>query len=247
MKVELLSRRGDEALTLLIKGAKVGFVNALRRAITAEVPVFAVDEVQFYENTSSIWDEYIAHRIGLVPLKAEWGTYNEDSEARFYLEVEGPATVYSKDLQPQTPGVSVADEEIPIVMLREGQRLRLEAIARVGTAVEHAKWQAGIASYRPVVRIDVKDPEKLKELIPELDPKEIEAQNERPEGVDSKVYNLIDDLIVDHPEVAEIRKKDDAFIFRVESYWNMPVDDLVDAAVETLVKRLEEFARKVGE
>jgi len=244
MKVEVLERKGD-SLTFLLKGAPLAFANALRRAIISEVPVFAIEDVYFYENNTSIWDEYIAHRLGLIPLRAEWGTYNENSEARFYLDKQGPGTVYSGDLQPQTPGVEVVDPEIPIVMLREDQSLRLEAVARVGNAKEHAKWQAGLASFRPVVRIEIKDEKKFRELLPDVDPEEVRKQNERPQGVDSSVYNLVDEILEDHPDVAEVKKKDDVFLFYVESYGNMPVETLLQAAVSELLRRLEEFMMKV--
>lgn len=246
MKLEILEK-GDDSLRFLLKGVSLPFANALRRAIISEVPVFAIEDVYFYENTSPMWDEYIAHRLGLVPLKAEWGTYNDESEARFLLDKEGPATVYSGDLTPETPGVEIVDPEIPIVHLTEGQRLRLEAVAKVGTARDHAKWQAGLASFRPVVRIDVKDKDAVKSVFPDFDFKALERENESPEGVSDALYNLIDEVLEKHPDAAEVRKKDDVFIFYVESYGNMPVDTLVKAAAQSLVRRLEEFYEKVGE
>ncbi len=244
MKVEILEKKGD-SVRFLLKGVPLAFANALRRAIISEVPVFAIEDVYFYENNTSIWDEYIAHRLGLIPLKAEWGTYDENSEAKFYLDKQGPGTVYSGDLQPETPGVEVVDPEIPIVMLRENQSIRLEAVAKVGTAKVHAKWQAGLASFRPVVRIEIKDEKKFRELLPEIDPKTVAEQNERSEGVDSAIYNLVDEVLEDHPDVAEVKKKDDVFIFYVESYGNMPVDTLAQAAVSELLRRLEEILIKV--
>ena len=45
--------------------------NALRRIIISEVPTMAIEMVQVAENTSCLNDEFIAHRIGLVPLYSE--------------------------------------------------------------------------------------------------------------------------------------------------------------------------------
>lgn len=42
--------------------------NSLRRIIISEIPTMAFDLVEVKENTSALHDEFIAHRIGLLPL-----------------------------------------------------------------------------------------------------------------------------------------------------------------------------------
>jgi DNA-directed RNA polymerase II subunit RPB3 len=47
------------------------FANALRRVMIAEVPTMAFEDLEFLQNTSTLPDEFIAHRIGLCPLVSE--------------------------------------------------------------------------------------------------------------------------------------------------------------------------------
>ena len=66
----------------------------------------------------------------------------------FILKNEGPGTVYTGDLQPMDPEIIPAFPTIPLAKMVEGQGIELEAWATVGTAKEHAKWQAGHAYYK---------------------------------------------------------------------------------------------------
>ena len=54
-----------------LRNTELSIANALRRIIISEVPTMAIDLVQVQENTSVLNDEFIAHRIGLVPLVSE--------------------------------------------------------------------------------------------------------------------------------------------------------------------------------
>jgi DNA-directed RNA polymerase subunit D len=145
MKLEI-GFENDEKLKFTLKGAGVGFSNMLRRFAIGQVPTYAVSNVTMYENTSSIFSEYIAHRVGLVPLKsAHIGKKGED--VMLTLEATGPCTVMSKELKSGHEKVKISNPGIPIVLLTEDQNLRLEAKATLGTGREHARHQPGIVSY----------------------------------------------------------------------------------------------------
>ena len=45
--------------------------NALRRIMIAEIPTMAIEKITMYQNTSVLPDENLAHRMGLIPLKAD--------------------------------------------------------------------------------------------------------------------------------------------------------------------------------
>jgi DNA-directed RNA polymerase II subunit RPB3 len=43
--------------------------NTLRRIMIAEVPTLMIDLVEYSDNSTVLNDEYIAHRLGLVPIR----------------------------------------------------------------------------------------------------------------------------------------------------------------------------------
>ncbi len=146
MKIEV-TESNEKWLRFTLKGAKSSFANAIRRAAISGVATFAIEKVTFYENTSAMFDEYISHRVGLVPITTPAKGYGPEDEVLFTLDEVGPKTVYSKDLQASDKEVKVANGEIPIIKLAENQRLRLDGKAVMGTANRHAKFQPGLVTY----------------------------------------------------------------------------------------------------
>ena len=136
-------------LVLKSEGEKPALLNALRRAIISELPGMAVSEVDFYENTSPLYNEYLANRIGLVPLSWDEGI---PDDARISLSlnaeaVEEKKTIYSRDLISTDEKIKVFCENIPLVVLGKGHKIRLEAFAVKGTVKEHARFQSAVASF----------------------------------------------------------------------------------------------------
>jgi DNA-directed RNA polymerase subunit D len=141
-----IKENSEGAFRFSLGGCDSSFANAVRRAAMGRVECFAIDKVTFYENTSVMFDEYIAHRIGLVPILSE-GKHSADEEVLFTLEVQGPCTVYSKELKSSDKEVKVANGGIPLIKLTEGQTLRLDGKALLGNGLRHAKFQPGLATF----------------------------------------------------------------------------------------------------
>jgi DNA-directed RNA polymerases I and III subunit RPAC1 len=61
----------DEEIVFDLIGAEPPLANALRRVLIAEIPTMAIEKVNMWQNTSIIPDENLAHRVGLIPIKAD--------------------------------------------------------------------------------------------------------------------------------------------------------------------------------
>lgn len=61
----------EEEIVFDMIGIDAAIANAFRRILISEVPTMAIERVVIQENTSIIQDEVLAHRLGLIPIKAD--------------------------------------------------------------------------------------------------------------------------------------------------------------------------------
>jgi len=132
----------------------------------AEIPTIAIDLVEVEENTSVLADEFIAHRLGLIPLSAknvddvlhtrdcDCEQYCEQCSVKLTLHAKCTGDdimkVYARDLvvDPLRPNQWVGNpvirdpdgQGVLIAKLRKGQEIKMTCIAKKGIAKEHAKW-----------------------------------------------------------------------------------------------------------
>jgi DNA-directed RNA polymerase subunit D len=241
-EVEFIER-GDREATFLVRGVTPAFANGVRRAMLADVPTLSIDEVRVVENSSVMFDEQIGLRLGLVPLTTPRGEFSEGETVTLALDVEGPGTAYSGDLVSSDDLVSPAEENVPIIDLKEGQRLEIEADAVIDTGKEHAKHQGGVAvGYRHLQRVEVVgDNEEFEQDDPRIVRGVIEAGGELvpTESFGNDLTNRYEGKEV------EVHDVPNAFVFDVETDGSMSVDDLVLAAVDSIGDRADELAAAV--
>ena len=209
MKVEIKELKPKKAV-IKIEETKPYFVNSLRRVMLSELPKLAVDDVVIYDNTSALFDEIIAHRLGMVPIPTDLSllTFRDECvckgkgcpncTVRYTLSKEGEGTVYSGDLQPAEKSWAINEEKIVIVELYEDQRLILEVEAILGKGKDHAKWQAVQApGYKmdKTINFDKKRINEVKEFINKLPEGTVEIKGDKLELKDIKKLPILESFM----------------------------------------------------
>jgi len=166
----------DKKISVKLKGVSLLYANALRRICLNGIPIFAIDTVDMIENSSVLADEGISHTLGMVPLKTE-ANESDESNSRVMLvldsgNTEVVKTVTTAELESKDQVVKPISKQIPIAQLAPGQRIKLEAYARLGRGTEHAKWNSANIS---VLTNTDKDDERILtvETTGSLEPKQI--------------------------------------------------------------------------
>ena len=137
----------EKKISIKLKGVTLQYANALRRICLNGVPIYAIDTVDMIENSSVLADEGITHRLGLIPLRTDLSRTDE-SDSRIILtldsgdDTETGRTVTSAELSSNDNLVKPSSDQIPIVHLAPGQKLKFEAYARLSKGTEHAKWNS---------------------------------------------------------------------------------------------------------
>ncbi|WP_297063644.1 DNA-directed RNA polymerase subunit D [Thermococcus sp.] len=252
-KFKILEKRED-SIKFIVEGIDVAFANALRRTILAEVPTFAVDEVEFFENDSALFDEIIAHRLAMIPLTTPVERFSLDSleldnyTVTLSLEAEGPGVVYSGDLKSSDEGIKPANPDIPIVKLAEGQRLVFNAYAKLGRGKDHAKWQPGFVYYKYLTRIhvskEVPDWEELKELA-ERRGLPVEEKEDEIVITTTKAFYLPRKFEPYEGEKIREEVVPETFVFTVETNGELPVEEIVSIALKILMRKSDKFINEL--
>jgi len=214
-------------------------------------------------------DEMLAHRLGLVPLDTDLDRYVLPEKCTCESEfgcnrcrvvltldaeaVDSPITVYSGDIHSEDPNSLPVQKGIPLIRLVPGQKVRLEAYARLGQGKKHAKWQpVSVCSYKylPEIRIDGSRCDACGDCA-EVCPKRILTIK------DGRLVarNVLDCLMCrdcvqacpEDPPSIEILPDNTSFLFKIESTGALPVKQLVMKASEILVEKTREFGKRLEE
>ncbi len=274
MKVNLLSQK-PEYVRLLVSETDPSYVNALRRVLIADVPKMAIEDVEFhlgpiraedgkeYESVSPLFDEIIAHRLGLVPIPTDLGLYNRREDCPschgegcpnctiiYSINKRGPGLVTSADLEPiGDPKLRPKDPGIPIVQLSDGQAILIYATAQLGTGKDHAKWQAthGVGhQYYPILKAGAKTLDALDPEVPFCTSHMVTT------SLEDETVELSEDCTVckkfkDIYKVDSVKVANDPtrFVLQFETDGSMSAREALVKALDLLAQRFADVAAQV--
>jgi len=269
MEIEF-SSLDDTLARFTLAGASPAFANAFRRAMIGEVPTLAIENVRIYDNTSAFFDEMLAHRLGLIPIKTDLSTYSTQENCTcggagcpgctvtFTLSVEGPKTVLSSDLIPQDPKATPVYDNIPIVKLAKGQKLVVEARAVLNTGREHAKWQPTlVCGYKNYPLVSISETcDACGNCVDECPREVLATKGKKVEVAEGKLPDCsmcklceracLASGIGDEPAIT-ISAEPDRYIFVVESDGSLPVKEIMERALQYIRDQSNELERQLGE
>lgn len=260
MQVEVRELTETKA-RLVLTGVEASLVNSLRRAMIADVPKLAIEDVTIYDNTSALFDEVIAHRLGLLPVPTDLNLLNfragcvcggegcPNCSVIYTLSREGPGTVYSGDLQPADAKWALKDKRIPIVKLLSGQRLMLEATAILGYGRHHAKWQPVTAvGYKQYPVIELLSPTCPEDgACARVAPQVFAYENGQVRVVDAEAYKFSADALKMCEEHVRVSFRDDKFILKYETDGSLSAREVLVRALAALQEKLKGFDASLAE
>jgi len=264
MDIRLLdSDKETGKMSFVLKGTDTTFANLLRRYIIEKVPTMAIETVEFNENTSALFDEIVAHRLGLIPLTTDLKSYEMISKCKcggegcnrctlkLTLKSEGPGTVYASEIKSKDPKVKPVYGKTPIVKLLKEQQVELIATAVLGQGSDHTKFSPGLAFYKlkPEVKIEktVKNAEQVSKSCP-VNVFNLKGSNISVDKDNMMRCHLCNQCVeVADPSDAIVIEQGPDIVFNIESWGQLTCKEMVLAALDQYTADLEEFEKLLKE
>ena len=231
--------KNDEKIVFKHKASET-LANSIRRYLN-QVPVLAVDEIEITKNDSALYDETLAHRIGLIPLKSE--NLKKNPEEEITLEAKGEKKVYSGDFEGK---VKIVYENMLLTQLLKNQGLKLKAFVRAGKGTEHSKFSPGLMFYRKISEISL-DKNLLEEVEQILPDKELSEKGNKiiiKDDGEKEIADVCEGIASKRKKEVSI-KFEDELVITVESFGQMSPENMVKKSIEVLKKDLESVSKGI--
>lgn len=263
MEIRLLEKDKEKGkLSFILKDSTITYANALRRAMVEEVPTMAIEDVEIRKNSSILYDEVVAHRLGLVPLTTNLKSYNLPEKCKckgkgcarcqlkLTLKARGPCIVYASNIKTKDAAIKPVYPKMQIVKLLKNQIIELEATAILGHGKEHMKWSPGNIYYKqkPIIEVSNKC-DGCGKCISACPVNVLELKDNKASIIkDNYIRCHLCEACQDNCPINAIKiTPSNDFIFYVESWGQLDCKDIVVEAAKILQEELGEFADKIKE
>ena len=248
--VKILKQEENE-IVFVVDKATPQFLNALRRAAMFEVPALAIEDVYFTKNSSALYDEVVAHRLGLVPLKTDLKSYDLPEECtckgklcakcsvKITLKAKGPSTVYAGDLKFKDPSIKPIYPQMPIVQLLENQEIDFEAIAVLGKGKTHTKWSPCHVYYRGYPEFIITKDANVSKAIEQIPEEALKRSGNSLEIKDLTKWNEAYEQILEKNGI-KVKNLNNKFIVTLESWGQLVPAQILAESVNVLQAKLKE-------
>jgi len=233
-----LIEKKDNALVFTLNTNET-LANALRRTIQ-QIPTMAIDEVEISRNDSPLYDETLAHRLGLVPMKME-KSFKKDDVKKLKLNSKKEGSIYSGEIKGD---VEVVYDKIPLTLLDKEQALDIAIKTKVGNGEEHSKFTPGLIYYRIVseVTMDGSLKEDFKKAFPN---KEIKEKGNSFTVKDDSVKTIVDfcEGLAKKAGKDVSTKDGEEIMFIIESFGQIDTDEIFKKILDVLRKELKDVSK----
>ena len=215
--------------------------NSIRRYVNM-IPILAIDEVEILKNESPLYDETIAHRMGLIPIKNS----KTKDDIKLKLNSKTNGFVLSSEIKGD---VEVGYDEIPITFLEDGKEIKINALVRSGIGASHSKFSPGILHYRNIadIKIDKSCPQEIVNICPKkvfnfANGKVVAEFSDRCDACESCIEYLENTKM---PNIIKINDSEKLSI-KLESFGQMTAKDIFTESINTLKKDLKDFSKSIS-
>jgi len=237
--MELINKK-DGQITIKTK-IDESLANAIRRYLN-QINVPTINEVEIIKNDSPLYDETIAHRMGLLPLEAKKAL---KKEAKLNLKAKKEGFVYSDEIKGEIKPVY---DKIPLTFLSKGQEIEIKASVKEGKGSEHSKYSPGLMFYRnvPEIKIEKDCPKNVVDICPK---NILQIEGGKVVAKDVEKCDMCN-ICVEHcrkkkKNCIEIKGRDE-LIITVESFGQLGLKEMIKKSSEALKKDLAEVSKKLG-
>ena len=119
----------------------ISYINGLRRTLISEMDVHAIHYMKLDENTTNLPDDFLAHRIGMLPIRNKTSGFTPSLFLEETNNTENTLHIYSDHLKNEQ-GNYIIPSKIFLFSLEPNQSIKMECFVVVGKGKKHSKWSS---------------------------------------------------------------------------------------------------------